>query len=72
MDSSRPERSPFSEAGHRRCVACGALAPSTDTSYTLISSQHGWRLSRTLNADGTRTVEWRCPPCWDRHKQLRR
>ena len=24
----------------------------------------GWRLSRVKAADGSSTVEWRCPTCW--------
>jgi hypothetical protein len=50
------------------CIDCGANAPETDTSYTLISSTFGWRLTRRAVADGSRAVEWRCPSCWNKHK----
>ncbi|WP_437675795.1 hypothetical protein [Sorangium sp. So ce131] len=48
----------------QRCVDCGTAAPKTETNYTLISSRYGWRLTRTLDADGRRTLEWRCPGCY--------
>ncbi len=51
-----------------QCVTCGTLSPSTETNYTLISSQHGWRLSRGTDKLGRPTMEWRCPKCWARHK----
>lgn len=54
----------------RRCVDCGALSPRTETSYTLISSQHGWRLTLGKDEQGHRISEWRCPRCWAKHKQL--
>ncbi len=40
------------------------MAPASDTNFTLISSQHGWRLSRAFDATGARVLEWRCPRCW--------
>jgi hypothetical protein len=51
------------------CSDCRTRAPETDTNYTLISSRYGWRLTRKVAADGTFSVEWRCPRCWERHKQ---
>ncbi len=51
------------------CVGCGKGAPETDTNYTLISAQFGWRLTRTKQTDGTITLEWRCPTCWRDHKR---
>jgi hypothetical protein len=53
------------------CCDCRTRAPETDTNYTLISSRYGWRLSRNVAADGTFSVEWRCPRCWERHKQTK-
>jgi hypothetical protein len=50
------------------CVGCNAQAPATETNYTLISSQHGWRLTRKRGPDGV-LVEWRCPTCWAAYKQ---
>lgn len=50
------------------CVGCNARAPQTETNYTLISSQHGWRLTRKRGPDGP-IVEWRCPTCWAAYKQ---
>ena len=53
------------------CVDCQRQSPATDTKYTLISSQHGWRLARTRKSDGIIAVEWRCPPCWRRFKEAK-
>ncbi len=50
------------------CIDCGASAPNTDTTYTLISATFGWRLTRRVMPDGSRGVEWRCPACWSTHK----
>lgn len=52
-----------------RCVDCGTLSPSTQTNYTLISSQHGWRLARGVDPSGTPVMEWRCPKCWSKRKE---
>ncbi|RYG63990.1 hypothetical protein EON77_20260, partial [bacterium] len=54
------------------CVDCRRLSPETETNYTLISAQFGWRLSRTRLPDGTIDVAWRCPSCWTTHKARRR
>ena len=51
------------------CRDCRTRAPVTDTNYTLISSRYGWRLTRKTAPDGTFSVEWRCPRCWERFKQ---
>jgi hypothetical protein len=64
--SSNPEHAHY----RHRCVDCGALSPETETNYTLISSQHGWRLSRASDPLGNPVMEWRCPRCWARHKGL--
>ena len=53
----------------QNCIDCGKLSPETDTNYTLISSQFGWRLTRQRLPDGTFAVEWRCPDCWREHKK---
>jgi hypothetical protein len=53
------------------CVGCGKNAPETDTNYTLISAQFGWRLTRVKRADGTVVLEWRCPTCWREYKKTR-
>jgi hypothetical protein len=53
------------------CIDCGTLSPETETNYTLISSQFGWRLTRTRTIDGQFNVEWRCPACWKEHKRLK-
>lgn len=52
-----------------RCVDCKSAAPRTNTNFTLISSEHGWRLSFSRDADGRRVPEWRCPRCWNAHKR---
>ena len=55
-----------------RCIGCGRLSPETDTNYTLISSQFGWRLTRFRREDGEFIVEWRCPTCWKVFKDGKR
>lgn len=50
------------------CVDCGLLSPETETNYTLIGAQHGWRLTRRYEPDGTAVAEWRCPSCWRAYK----
>ena len=47
------------------------LSPETETNYTLISSQFGWRLTRSRLPDGSFNIEWRCPACWKEHKRLK-
>jgi hypothetical protein len=51
-----------------KCVDCGGESPQTNTNYTLISRQHGWRLTLE-HVDGRRVAHWRCPRCWDRHRK---
>ncbi|MGH7270395.1 MAG: hypothetical protein ACREJ3_08185 [Polyangiaceae bacterium] len=58
-------------AGHQVCVNCQKNAPETDTNYTLISAQFGWRLTRSIDPDGTIVLEWRCPTCWQDYKRKR-
>jgi hypothetical protein len=50
------------------CIGCGANAPETNTTYTLISKQFGWRLARRTGPGGTLLVDWRCPACWKKLK----
>lgn len=51
-----------------QCVDCRRVAPSTETAYTLIGQQHGWRLGFALDQEGKRLPEWRCPDCFRRAK----
>ena len=51
------------------CIDCGKKSPETETNYTLISAQFGWRLSRRRADNGEFIVEWRCPECWRSHKK---
>jgi hypothetical protein len=51
------------------CVDCQKPSPETDTNYTLISAQYGWRLHRATRPDGTHVMEWRCPSCWVKFKE---
>jgi hypothetical protein len=53
------------------CVGCGKKSPETETNYTLISAQFGWRLTRYKSPDGSLVVEWRCPTCWREYKKSR-
>jgi len=53
------------------CVGCGKKAPETETNYTLISAQFGWRLTRNKRGDGSLVLEWRCPNCWRDFKRAK-
>lgn len=49
----------------RVCGACGKAAPTTETAYTLISSQHGWRVVVEKDPEtGRRSNTWLCGDCW--------
>jgi hypothetical protein len=47
---------------------CDAKAPETEGGDTSFSTSSGWRLIRRTMADGSRTVEWRCPACWAKYR----
>ena len=51
------------------CADCGRHSPPTETGYTLISKEFGWRLLREVKPDGSVLLEWRCPVCWKAYKQ---
>jgi hypothetical protein len=51
------------------CVDCKRVSPPTRSENTLLSAAHGWRLQRAQNADGSISLQWRCPACWSRLKQ---
>jgi hypothetical protein len=53
------------------CVDCGALAPETDTAYTLIGARFGWRLQYVPDETGRRIQRWRCDTCYRRAKATR-
>jgi hypothetical protein len=53
------------------CVGCQKQSPLTETDYTLISTNFGWRLTRKVSAEGTLVLEWRCPACWSEYKRSR-
>ena len=53
------------------CIGCGKKSPETETNYTLISAQFGWRLTRYRDADGNIVIEWRCPNCWRDYKKAK-
>ena len=53
-----------------RCVGCGGEPPPQAGDYTLISAQFGWRLIRKTDTAGRLELEWRCPQCWERYKEL--
>ena len=53
------------------CIGCGKKSPETETNYTLISAQFGWRLTRYKDHDGTIVIEWRCPTCWREYKKTK-
>lgn len=73
--TKEPEDDPFlgddGEDGGRegpQCVMCLVRSPSTNTNYTLIST-NGWRLTLTNTQSGQRKGEWRCPSCWKKYKR---
>jgi len=53
------------------CIGCGKKSPETETNYTLISAQFGWRLTRYRDAEGNIVIEWRCPNCWRDYKKTK-
>lgn len=53
------------------CIGCGKKSPETETNYTLISAQFGWRLTRYKDTDGSVVIEWRCPTCWREYKKAK-
>jgi hypothetical protein len=55
-------------ADRAKCLDCRAQAPETVVGDTSVSTTFGWRLIRRTMADGSRTVEWRCPACWAKYK----
>src|SRR5882672_1113524 len=59
------------DGGVQICIGCGKKAPETETNYTLISAQFGWRLTRQKRDDGEIVLEWRCPTCWRDFKRVR-
>jgi hypothetical protein len=52
-----------------KCVDCDQCAPETNTEHTLISAAFGWRLTRAVQADGRKVLEWHCPWCWRKRKE---
>jgi hypothetical protein len=52
------------EEERKTCGVCGKQSPATRTGYTLLSTQHGWRLDRMKLPDGKAVFEWNCPECW--------
>jgi hypothetical protein len=53
------------------CIGCGKKSPETETNYTLISAQFGWRLTRFRTPAGAIVIEWRCPACWREYKKAK-
>jgi hypothetical protein len=53
----------------QRCFDCNRPSPPVHSKKTLLSASHGWRLTRVQNRDGSLTLQWRCPTCWNRRKQ---
>jgi hypothetical protein len=54
----------------QHCVECKKQSPLTESSQTLVSPRHGWRLIRITTNEGV-SVEWRCPDCWALFKEKR-
>jgi hypothetical protein len=64
------DEEPFTSS--HQCVGCGVWSPQGHGENTLISSAYGWRLARIPDGRGGHSYEWRCPPCWKRHKETGR
>jgi hypothetical protein len=69
--ASRPCESSYPVGKFETCVDCQKRSPETDTDYTLIGAQHGWRLTRSKDAEGGLLLEWRCPTCWREFKHTK-
>jgi len=54
------------------CDYCGAVAPATDTAYTLIGQRFAWRLTYAVDDNGKRVPKWRCDKCFRRSKAEQR
>jgi hypothetical protein len=50
-----------------RCVKCGAAGPESGTIDTQWS-KYGWRVTRTVSAEGKQKIEFYCPDCWRARK----
>ena len=53
----------------QQCVDCHQLSPPTETNYTLISQQYGWRVMRVVDASGRRSMAWRCARCFAKFRE---
>jgi hypothetical protein len=51
------------------CGECGAKGHAEESAHSIIGL--GWRLVRMGGEEGPLHVDWRCPTCWDRHRQTR-
>jgi hypothetical protein len=67
MEEESPSTPLPVDAG-QTCADCGQQPPATETNYTLISARHGWRLSRSVDANGHKVMKWRCPDCWKKYR----
>jgi len=52
----------------QKCIGCGSEPPASNTDFTLVSAR-GWRLTPAVADDGSKMMQWRCPPCWARHRR---
>lgn len=57
------------DPSRQQCRDCGASPPPTESNYTLISSQHGWRCVIAVNDKGEKMTVWRCASCWAKHRE---
>ena len=66
---AEPDVEPEQQDGESHvCIDCGTVSPRTHTSYTLISSLYGWRLTRGVDRTGEICLEWHCPACWAKQR----
>ena len=67
-DARRPSVVPPAEpeVGLETCVDCRAKSPPSGPDA--LPSSFGWRLLVQRNPQGMLVPEWRCPPCWEKHK----
>jgi hypothetical protein len=68
---SMNDEDPF-DTGRESCVDCKKDAPETDSNYTLISQQYGWRLTRSKSSTGRNIHVWRCPECYEKFRPRRK
>ena len=64
MDSREMTR----DENQTRCHGCRTIAPQADGEFALIRS--GWRLTVDRDGSGQKTLDWWCPACFAKNRNL--